>query len=136
MAKPRRHDPCPCGSGRRFKECCLSTKRLLRPEPPAEALHAPAAAEQVHLTPSATQSAAKATGASQRVLEKQALYDAWIDEPHRSLGGMTPRQAATDGRAWRKLEVVIKVKEHHELELPEALRFDFAALRRKLGLPT
>src|SRR5437764_344282 len=24
MAKTRRNDPCPCGSGRKYKQCCLS----------------------------------------------------------------------------------------------------------------
>ena len=23
MAKPRRNDPCPCGSGKKYKKCCL-----------------------------------------------------------------------------------------------------------------
>jgi len=23
--KPRRNDPCPCGSGKKYKQCCLKT---------------------------------------------------------------------------------------------------------------
>ncbi|MGA7454642.1 MAG: SEC-C metal-binding domain-containing protein [Rhodoplanes sp.] len=24
MAKPGRNDPCPCGSGKKYKKCCLT----------------------------------------------------------------------------------------------------------------
>ena len=66
--------------------------------------------------------------------EKARFYDAWIDEPHRSLEGMTPRQAAAHPRAWRKVEVILKVKEHAERELPAEQRYDFDGMRRKLGI--
>ena len=26
--KPKRNDPCPCGSGKRFKSCCLKSGRF------------------------------------------------------------------------------------------------------------
>lgn len=26
--KPKRNDPCPCGSGKKFKKCCGTTKKL------------------------------------------------------------------------------------------------------------
>jgi hypothetical protein len=68
------------------------------------------------------------------VVEQSKLFEAWVDEPHRSLGGMTPREAAGHPRAWRKLEVILKVKEHAERELPEDQRFDFQSLRERLGI--
>jgi hypothetical protein len=27
MKKPGRNDPCPCGSGKKYKQCCLKTKQ-------------------------------------------------------------------------------------------------------------
>lgn len=71
-----------------------------------------------------------------RLEEKRRQIEAWLDEPHRSLDGMTPRQAATHRRRWRKLEVILKVKEHGERELPAELRYDFDELRRQLKLPS
>ena len=26
--KPKRNDPCPCGSGKKYKKCCGTTKKL------------------------------------------------------------------------------------------------------------
>jgi SEC-C motif-containing protein len=31
--KPGRNDPCPCGSGRKFKLCCSSTDQVFNPPP-------------------------------------------------------------------------------------------------------
>src|ERR671915_214082 len=28
MTKPGRNDPCPCGSGKRYKQCCLKAERI------------------------------------------------------------------------------------------------------------
>ena len=37
MAKPGRNDPCPCGSGKKYKRCCLlkagPDKRVLLDQP-------------------------------------------------------------------------------------------------------
>jgi len=138
MATPHRNDPCPCGSGRRFKECCLSTKRLLhtrRSGPPAvRPLLAPAGSAGPSGGTRGSTEAASHAAANSKLVEKGRFYDAWIDEPHRSLGGMTPREAAGHPRAWRKLEVILKVKEHTERELPAEQRYDFDGLRRKLGI--
>ena len=137
MATPHRNDPCPCGSGRRFKECCLSTRRLRgrRSGPPVEqpGLAPAAGAGKDEETKGSTEEPSR-SGPSERQIEQARFYDAGIDEPHRSLGGMTPRKAAAHPRAWRKLEVVLNVKEHAERELPEEARYDFAALRLKLGM--
>ena len=39
MAKIGRNDPCPCGSGKKYKKCCLAgdeaAARAARPAPPA-----------------------------------------------------------------------------------------------------
>ena len=31
MNKPGRNDPCPCGSGKKYKQCCLSREQAARP---------------------------------------------------------------------------------------------------------
>ena len=31
MPRPGRNDPCPCGSGKKFKQCCASKKGRLSP---------------------------------------------------------------------------------------------------------
>jgi tetratricopeptide (TPR) repeat protein len=36
MSKPGRNDPCPCGSGKKYKKCCLPQDRAARPRVVAE----------------------------------------------------------------------------------------------------
>lgn len=36
MAKPGRNDPCPCGSGKKYKRCCLAKAEEKSPQPPDE----------------------------------------------------------------------------------------------------
>jgi len=35
MGKPGRNDPCPCGSGKKYKKCCLAVEAARRTPPPA-----------------------------------------------------------------------------------------------------
>jgi len=37
MAKPGRNDPCPCGSGNKYKKCCLAKEEAVEREQLAEA---------------------------------------------------------------------------------------------------
>ena len=37
MAKPRRNDPCPCGSGNKYKKCCLAKEEAVEREQLAKA---------------------------------------------------------------------------------------------------
>ena len=37
MAKPRRNDPCPCGSGNKYKKCCLAKAEAVEREQLAKA---------------------------------------------------------------------------------------------------
>jgi len=49
--KPARNDPCPCGSGKKFKKCCLGKddgeQGLRRPETPASVQYQGLSFEQV-----------------------------------------------------------------------------------------
>jgi len=48
MAKPRRNDPCPCGSGRKYKKCCLSKDEASLPMTTGpSAIHVPTASTGV-----------------------------------------------------------------------------------------
>ena len=44
MATPGRNDPCPCGSGIKYKKCCLARAAPPAPPPPAAPPKAPAPA--------------------------------------------------------------------------------------------
>jgi hypothetical protein len=37
MAKPGRNNPCPCGSGNKYKKCCLAKKEAVEREQLAKA---------------------------------------------------------------------------------------------------
>jgi len=52
MAKPGRNDPCPCGSGKKYKKCCLANQEAAEREQLAEAearRTESAAANRLHL---------------------------------------------------------------------------------------
>lgn len=39
MAKIQRNDPCPCGSGKKYKQCCLVTQPVIPPTIATPPLH-------------------------------------------------------------------------------------------------
>lgn len=47
MAKPKRNDPCPCGSGRKYKKCCLSKDEASLVPTDGSARHDPTFGRQV-----------------------------------------------------------------------------------------
>lgn len=36
MSTPGRNAPCPCGSGKKYKRCCLASKKTKKPAPPVK----------------------------------------------------------------------------------------------------
>lgn len=57
MAKTRRNDPCPCGSGNKYKKCCLTKDEAVERErlaaavqPPASPPHLSSVAEEIART--------------------------------------------------------------------------------------
>jgi hypothetical protein len=50
------------------------------------------------------------------------------------LGGATPLDAVRKPTGKRKVELLLKELENHEMRLPENERFDVSILRRSLGL--
>ena len=65
---------------------------------------------------------------------KQQYYADWIDQPLPALNGETPRAAAQSDEGRRAVDLLIKDMENSEHREPEATRFDFSDIRRKLGL--
>ena len=65
---------------------------------------------------------------------KQRHYQRWLDEPVPALGGKTPRETARTAAGRPRVDVLLKDMENRESRLPAGQRFDFAALRRDLGL--
>jgi tetratricopeptide (TPR) repeat protein len=68
MAKPGRNDPCPCGSGNKYKKCCLPKEELIerRQLAEAEARRAEhAAARRLELREMRTAIAARLAGQAQ-----------------------------------------------------------------------
>ena len=65
MAKPGRNDPCPCGSGKKYKKCCLANEEAAERDQFAEAearRAESAAAHRMHLREVRTAIAARLSG--------------------------------------------------------------------------
>jgi tetratricopeptide (TPR) repeat protein len=65
MAKPGRNDPCPCGSGKKYKKCCLTNEQAAEREQLAKAEAKRAggeAAHRMHLREVRTAIAARLSG--------------------------------------------------------------------------
>lgn len=65
---------------------------------------------------------------------KARHYAGWLDQPVPALGHRTPRQATKTKKGRRQVDLLLREIEHHEQALPPSERFDFAPLRRELGL--
>jgi SEC-C motif len=61
-------------------------------------------------------------------------YRKWLDMRIPALGGKTPREAARSAKSRRALDLLLREMADHESRVPEAAQFDFAPLRRELGL--
>lgn len=65
----------------------------------------------------------------------EASYEDWPDSPLPALGGQTPREALDDPEGREMVEALLTDFERADARRPEALRYDFSTLRRRLGLP-
>jgi hypothetical protein len=68
-----------------------------------------------------------------RQLERRH-YAAWLDESIPALGGESPRAAVRTARGREAVDLLLKEFENHEQRVPGGKPFDFAPLRRELGL--
>jgi hypothetical protein len=57
------------------------------------------------------------------------------DQPVPALHGKTPREAAKTAQGRAGVDVLLKEFENHEQRSPPEARFDFADVRKDLGLP-
>jgi hypothetical protein len=67
---------------------------------------------------------------------KQRHYGEWTDHPIPALQGKTPREAIRTAQGRTAVEVLLKDFENREQRSPPEARFDFAEVRKDLGLPT
>ena len=67
---------------------------------------------------------------------KQRHYGEWTDHPIPALQGKTPREAIRPAQGRTAVEVLLKDFENREQRSPPEARFDFAEVRKDLGLPT
>lgn len=65
---------------------------------------------------------------------KRRYYADWLDEAIPALDGRTPRQAARTAQGRGALDVLLKDMENREQRAVPGAAFDFAQLRRQLGL--
>jgi hypothetical protein len=65
---------------------------------------------------------------------KQRYYADWLDQSIPALGGKTPREAARSAQGRNALDVLLKDMENHEQRAAPGAAFDFAEIRRQLGL--
>ena len=81
--KPGRNEPCSCGSGKKYKQCCLAKDEAAAAEAraaarAAEAAEAAAAAAQAaEAEPQAEEHAAKAKAAAPMHAPKHATHQPW-----------------------------------------------------------
>jgi SEC-C motif len=124
MREPSRNSSCPCGSGRKFKRCCLrvdevtdSTFVVLGPESGPE------------MNPDTPE------GRAGILKYKRELYERWLDEPCAVLGDVTPRRAAARPELQEDLRRELEFKERIETTIitPNA-RMNLDFLWEALGL--
>jgi hypothetical protein len=65
---------------------------------------------------------------------KQRHYREWADHPLPALDGKTPRQAMRSAAGRAAVDLMLKDFENHEQHAPPEARFDFAEVRKDLGL--
>lgn len=64
---------------------------------------------------------------------KEDHYRDWVNHALPALGGLSPLEASKSRKARAQLELLLSDLQHSEARLPEAERFDFQGLRRRLG---
>jgi tetratricopeptide (TPR) repeat protein len=116
MAKPGRNDPCPCGSGKKYKRCCLAkdeeAERTLAPTPTPR-----------HKSPTHAEIAASLTAADDYV-ELVALSNAAVDLVHEGRLELAEKYARDlierfpnvhDG--WDRLGMVYQARGDHQMAI-------------------
>jgi len=68
-----------------------------------------------------------------RDLERRHYAD-WLDQSIPALSGRTPREAVRSAAGRDAVDALLKDMENHEQRLADGAAFDFADLRRELGL--
>lgn len=143
MAKHRRNDPCPCGSGKKYKRCCLEKERSTSPGTPSSALKeanvnarklARKMMGQLEEVAAEGDGTPRVSPGAELLAFKINFFHTWLDEPNQRLGGETPRVAVKDPRHKSELLKLLDELEKAELKLPKKERYSFKKVRKELGL--
>jgi hypothetical protein len=149
-----RNEPCPCGSGRKYKKCCESRDTAGGSEIGAGSPAVPSVRPELLAHPPDTEEdpwqavAALPRRGPQRSVEEvppevagqvvhnllDGQYRTWPDEPLPALDGRTAREAVRDPAGRRRVTELLRSFEEAELRRPPALRYDFGWLWQELGL--
>ena len=134
--KTGRNDPCPCGSGKKFKKCCSSKE---------------GAARVLALPTSTRMTMPKTSGKKvdrenavppeikKEIIEKflENHYSKWVTDKIPALGNKTPSEMVQTKQGREKVERLIRQMEFGDDRLPaDKIQYDFNKLRKKLGLET
>ena len=124
MQIPSRNSPCPCGSGRKFKRCCLVDDPIGNGTFVVTRLDTGEG-----MNPSTVQ------GREGIMRYKRELNLRWLDEDCVALGGLTPRQAARLPvlRPILRQELLFKEEVENTIVSPEC-RISLDFLWEELGL--
>ncbi len=136
-----RNDPCPCGSGKKYKKCCLDKAAI----PPQALRYRVTSTEDMKQTMVRAESRhrADAPNSLRPDVEAELLqeyyedhYRAWVDQPVPALDNLTPRQAAGDRRRRPKLIALLKEFENRAAHDAREGRpsYDFTWMWEELGL--
>jgi hypothetical protein len=121
-----RNDPCPCGSGRKFKRCCI------KEEPP------PVGTELREVGTEPMQGllfAAPPEGAPAREEDPSEGSRRWLDMRLPALRGKTPRAAVRTEAGRRRVRALVQDIERTGADrAPGVERVDVGWIRRELGL--
>ncbi len=109
--KPGRNDPCPCGSGRKYKQCCGQAAA------PSAAAAAPRQPSAIIAQPPHAQSAPAAHASAGQLAA--LLQQGRFPELEQRARGLIARQP-NDGAAWKALAVALQMQS--KLALAEARR--------------
>ena len=121
---PSRNSPCPCGSGRKFKRCCLVDDPLGN-----------GTFVVTHLETGAGMNPSTVEGQEGIKRYKRELNLRWLDEDCAALGGLTPRQAVRLPDLWPALRNELLFKQQIEdTVITPSSRISLDFLWEELGL--
>ena len=82
----------------------------------------------------APEGGSRASAGADMLAFKVNFFKSWTDESNERLGGLTPREAVSDGAKKKELLKLLAELEKAESKLPKKERYSFKGVRKELGL--